>query len=219
MGDGVHPRHGHRRSTADRRHHHHPRGPGGGSRAPSGRPSRPTPALRRAQLARMRRRATGLLVVATAVLRRAPAVGAGDGAGPGYAIAAVEAAMVGGLADWFAVTALFRHPLGMPIPHTAVIPERKDQFGETLGDFVQQLPDPRRHRRAGAHRPGRAPAGRLAGRAGQRRAAGPPPGRGRGHRRRPAARRRGPPGAGGGGPPPHRDHAAGPAGRPGAGRS
>ena len=45
--------------------------------------------------------------------------------------------MVGGLADWFAVTALFRHPLGIPIPHTAIIPERKDQFGETLGDFIQ----------------------------------------------------------------------------------
>ncbi len=45
--------------------------------------------------------------------------------------------MVGGLADWFAVTALFRHPLGIPIPHTAIIPERKDQFGETLGEFIQ----------------------------------------------------------------------------------
>jgi uncharacterized membrane-anchored protein YjiN (DUF445 family) len=45
--------------------------------------------------------------------------------------------MVGALADWFAVTALFRHPLGVPIPHTAIIPTRKDQFGETLGDFVQ----------------------------------------------------------------------------------
>jgi uncharacterized membrane-anchored protein YjiN (DUF445 family) len=51
--------------------------------------------------------------------------------------AGAEAAMVGGLADWFAVTALFRHPLGLPIPHTAIIPTRKDQFGETLGDFVQ----------------------------------------------------------------------------------
>ena len=46
--------------------------------------------------------------------------------------------MVGGLADWFAVTALFRHPLGLPIPHTAVIAERKEQFGRTLGDFVQK---------------------------------------------------------------------------------
>ena len=45
--------------------------------------------------------------------------------------------MVGGLADWFAVVAIFRHPLGVPIPHTAIIPERKEQFGETLGDFIQ----------------------------------------------------------------------------------
>ena len=45
--------------------------------------------------------------------------------------------MVGGLADWFAVVAIFRHPLGLPIPHTAIIPERKEQFGETLGDFIQ----------------------------------------------------------------------------------
>jgi uncharacterized membrane-anchored protein YjiN (DUF445 family) len=45
--------------------------------------------------------------------------------------------MVGALADWFAVVALFRHPLGLPIPHTAIITERKDQFGETMGDFVQ----------------------------------------------------------------------------------
>src|SRR5207249_6096334 len=53
----------------------------------------------------------------------------------GYVRAAAEASMVGGLADWFAVTALFRHPLGVPIPHTAIIPERKDQFGETLGSL------------------------------------------------------------------------------------
>src|SRR5438309_11821945 len=49
-----------------------------------------------------------------------------------------EAAMVGGLADWFAVTALFRHPLGVPIPHTAVIPKNKDRIGENLGDFVEK---------------------------------------------------------------------------------
>jgi uncharacterized membrane-anchored protein YjiN (DUF445 family) len=84
----------------------------------------------------MRRRATGLLVGVTVVFVVLHLAG-GDGAATGYAIAAVEAAMVGGLADWFAVTALFRHPLGVPIPHTAVIPERKDQFGETLGGFVQ----------------------------------------------------------------------------------
>jgi uncharacterized membrane-anchored protein YjiN (DUF445 family) len=48
-----------------------------------------------------------------------------------------EAAMVGGLADWFAVTALFRHPLGLPIPHTAIIPEQKDRLGETLALFLK----------------------------------------------------------------------------------
>ena len=47
----------------------------------------------------------------------------------GYVEAAAEGAMVGGLADWFAVTALFRHPMGIPIPHTALIPTRKDQLG------------------------------------------------------------------------------------------
>jgi uncharacterized membrane-anchored protein YjiN (DUF445 family) len=49
-----------------------------------------------------------------------------------------EAAMVGGMADWFAVTALFRHPLGIPIPHTAIIPSRKDRVGEMLGAFVER---------------------------------------------------------------------------------
>ena len=91
---------------------------------------------RRAQLVRMRRRATGLLVAVTLVFV-ALQVWAGDATWDDYAVATIEAAMVGGLADWFAVTALFRHPLGIPIPHTAVIPERKDQFGETLGSFVQ----------------------------------------------------------------------------------
>jgi uncharacterized membrane-anchored protein YjiN (DUF445 family) len=49
-----------------------------------------------------------------------------------------EAAMVGGLADWFAVTALFRHPMGIPIPHTAIIPTRKDRVGQVLGTFVER---------------------------------------------------------------------------------
>ena len=56
----------------------------------------------------------------------------------GYVRAFAEAAMVGALADWFAVTALFRHPLGIPIPHTAIIPTRKDDIGRGLGEFVQQ---------------------------------------------------------------------------------
>src|SRR3954447_16442558 len=73
--------------------------------------------------------ATGLLVVMAAVfaLTRATVP-----AHPwlGYIKAFAEAAMVGGLADWFAVTALFRHPLGLPIPHTAIIPRNKDRIGE-----------------------------------------------------------------------------------------
>ena len=56
----------------------------------------------------------------------------------GWIQAFSEAAMVGGLADWFAVTALFRHPLGIPIPHTAIIPARKDRVGQVLGAFVER---------------------------------------------------------------------------------
>jgi uncharacterized membrane-anchored protein YjiN (DUF445 family) len=56
----------------------------------------------------------------------------------GYLKAFAEAAMVGGLADWFAVTALFRHPLGLPIPHTAIIPRNKDRIGEALARFLQE---------------------------------------------------------------------------------
>jgi uncharacterized membrane-anchored protein YjiN (DUF445 family) len=55
----------------------------------------------------------------------------------GYALAFTEAAMVGGLADWFAVTALFRRPLGLPIPHTAIIPENKDRIAETMAAFLR----------------------------------------------------------------------------------
>jgi uncharacterized membrane-anchored protein YjiN (DUF445 family) len=55
----------------------------------------------------------------------------------GYVVAFAEAAMVGGLADWFAVTALFRHPLGIPIPHTAIIPENKDRIADTMASFLR----------------------------------------------------------------------------------
>ena len=55
----------------------------------------------------------------------------------GYIRAFAEAAMVGGLADWFAVTALFRHPLGLPIPHTAIIPRNKDRIGDSLASFLR----------------------------------------------------------------------------------
>ncbi len=86
----------------------------------------------------MKLTATGLLLFVAAGLRprqvgartRAPAPWAG------YVAAAAEAGMVGALADWFAVTALFRHPLGIPIPHTAIIPTKKDQLGVSLGEFV-----------------------------------------------------------------------------------
>jgi uncharacterized membrane-anchored protein YjiN (DUF445 family) len=85
----------------------------------------------------MKRRATGLLVLAAAVFVVARVFEARV-PGLGYLRAFAEAAMVGGLADWFAVTALFRYPLGIPIPHTAIIPARKDRIGRSLGRFVQQ---------------------------------------------------------------------------------
>jgi len=84
-----------------------------------------------------RRRATGCLVAVTVVFLAVTVFGHGQG-WVGYVQATAEASMVGGLADWFAVTALFRHPLGIPIPHTAVVPERKEQFAATLGEFVQE---------------------------------------------------------------------------------
>ena len=55
----------------------------------------------------------------------------------GFMNAFAEAAMVGGLADWFAVTALFRHPLGLPIPHTAIIPNNKNRIADTMADFLR----------------------------------------------------------------------------------
>ncbi|GAA2745522.1 DUF445 domain-containing protein [Kitasatospora cinereorecta] len=86
---------------------------------------------------RMKAFATGLLAFATLVFALATwARAAGAGSWAGYVAAAAEAGMVGALADWFAVTALFRRPLGLPIPHTAIIPTKKDAFGRTLGDFV-----------------------------------------------------------------------------------
>jgi uncharacterized membrane-anchored protein YjiN (DUF445 family) len=106
--------------------------------APSvGVPQLANEAERRRALAAMRRRASGLLLVMTLVFIAAR-IAEDDGATwVGYVRATAEAAMVGGLADWFAVTALFRHPLGIPIPHTAVIPSRKDQIGASLGQFMQ----------------------------------------------------------------------------------
>jgi uncharacterized membrane-anchored protein YjiN (DUF445 family) len=98
-------------------------------------PGREPVDVRVRQLAIARRRATALLAAVTALFVAVTAAGA-DGTFLGYVQAGAEAAMVGGVADWFAVTALFRHPLGLPIPHTALIVERKDQFAATLGQFV-----------------------------------------------------------------------------------
>ena len=98
---------------------------------------RESTAVRARRLAAARRRATALLVGATAVFVAVTAAGV-HGTLLGYVQAAAEASMVGGVADWFAVTALFRRPLGLPIPHTALIVERKDQFAATLGQFVQE---------------------------------------------------------------------------------
>ncbi|MEV0927613.1 DUF445 domain-containing protein [Streptomyces spongiicola] len=86
---------------------------------------------------RMKATATGLLVLVAVVFTLATwARNSGIEGWPGYVAAAAEAGMVGALADWFAVTALFRHPLGIPIPHTAIIPNKKDQLGASLGHFV-----------------------------------------------------------------------------------
>jgi uncharacterized membrane-anchored protein YjiN (DUF445 family) len=89
-------------------------------------------------LARMKRMATGLFLVAAAVFLACVLLGDDAGSWVGYVRATAEASMVGALADWFAVTALFRHPLRLPIPHTAIIPRKKDQIGASLGTFVQE---------------------------------------------------------------------------------
>ena len=88
-------------------------------------------------LRQMKLRATGLLVFAALVYVAVRLFGGGDD-WTGYVEAAAEGSMVGGLADWFAVTALFRHPMGIPIPHTALIPTRKDQLGRAIGGFVEE---------------------------------------------------------------------------------
>ena len=85
---------------------------------------------------RMRRIATGLLVVMALLFLTTRALAPAHG-GWGFVRAFAEAAMVGGLADWFAVTALFRHPLGLRIPHTAIIPTNKDRIGDSLATFLR----------------------------------------------------------------------------------
>jgi len=92
---------------------------------------------RMAEIRSMKRTASLVLVGATVIFVIASVLESRSSDGWGYLRATAEAAMVGGIADWFAVTALFRHPLGIPIPHTAILPNRKDQLGKTLGSFVQ----------------------------------------------------------------------------------
>jgi uncharacterized membrane-anchored protein YjiN (DUF445 family) len=94
------------------------------------------PEERQRQLDRMKRRATGLLVAMGMIFVVASMLEP-QHAWLGYIRATAEASMVGGIADWFAITALFRHPLNIPIPHTAIIPSRKDRIGRSLGNFVQ----------------------------------------------------------------------------------
>src|SRR5487761_1874354 len=107
------------------------------SASPASRIERESLETRTRRLAAARRRATALLAAVTALFVVVTAVGV-HGTLLGYVQAGAEAAMVGGIADWFAVTALFRRPLGLPIPHTAVIVERMDRFAATLGQFVQE---------------------------------------------------------------------------------
>jgi uncharacterized membrane-anchored protein YjiN (DUF445 family) len=91
-------------------------------------------AERRRRLRRMKAVALGLLVVAAVVY----GLTLGDGGFLGFVNAGAEASMVGAMADWFAVTALFRHPLGVPVPHTALVPKRKDYFAKSLEEFFTE---------------------------------------------------------------------------------
>src|SRR6266852_272625 len=97
--------------------------------------SRPDDAVRQAQLDAMKRRATGLLALAAAVFAGASVFEA-QYPWLGYVRATAEASRVGGLADWFAVTALFRHPLGLPIPHTAIVPANWELMAQRVGTMV-----------------------------------------------------------------------------------
>ncbi|GAA3219593.1 DUF445 domain-containing protein [Pseudonocardia petroleophila] len=95
------------------------------------------PATKARDLRKMKSLATGLLLLATVIFLASRWWESADGpVWIAYVRATAEAAMVGALADWFAVTALFRRPLGLPIPHTAIIPTKKDMIGDSLGDFV-----------------------------------------------------------------------------------
>ena len=86
----------------------------------------------------MRWTATGMLAAMAVVFIATHGLALTGHPAWGYLNAFAEAAMVGGLADWFAVTALFRRPLGLPIPHTAIIPENKDRIADTMAQFLQE---------------------------------------------------------------------------------
>jgi uncharacterized membrane-anchored protein YjiN (DUF445 family) len=101
------------------------------------RPPTPSEQQRAALLVVGKRRASGLLVAVTVVFVVSTVLVHRE-AWLAWVQATAVASMVGGMADWFAVTALFRRPLGLPIPHTAIVVERKDRFAETLGSFVQE---------------------------------------------------------------------------------
>ena len=87
---------------------------------------------RRAALRRMRTVAVGLLLLAATVYL----LTLDENGFLGFVNAGAEASMVGAIADWFAVVALFKHPLGLPVPHTALIPKRKEMLGRGLEEFV-----------------------------------------------------------------------------------
>lgn len=97
----------------------------------------PDDELKRVRLVKMKRVAT-LMLVGVALLFVVTRWLESQYPWLGFVRAFAEAAMVGGIADWFAVTALFRHPLGIPIPHTAIVASRKDRIGTALGNFVQR---------------------------------------------------------------------------------
>src|SRR5574341_1814773 len=99
--------------------------------------TRPDDAERQARLDAMKRRATGLLAVALLVFIAA-SIYESQFAWLGYVRATAEASLVGGLADWFAVTALFRHPLGLPIPRTAILPRRRARIVEGIVAMVEK---------------------------------------------------------------------------------
>ena len=167
------------------------------ARSSSGSPSSPPPIslitpdpgmdeARRRGLRQMRTVAVGLLLLAACVY----AATLGRDGFWGFVNAGAEASMVGAIADWFAVTALFKHPLGLPIPHTALVPKRKDELGKGLEEFVGEnflQEDIIRERVAAATISARV--GTWLARAGPRPARGRRGGRGGGDRARQGPRR------------------------------